>query len=206
MKNKNDILYEVAVKLFGKYGPKRVSIDMIVKEAGVAKGTFYLYYKNKEILYEKIIENILHISAEHMDLKSKDFPDIQERLVHKFVGSLIFFEKNDIIRNLVSGNPDYFVGKIDLGYIQNAHIDLLKILLNDDMGSDKETLQILTGLVGFYTHIHHMRKCFPSEDQFIKFAIDFASIITKGLFTDYKTLSSKVDYIKHKAQVDAIKI
>jgi AcrR family transcriptional regulator len=32
---------------------------MIVKEAQIAKGTFYIYYKNKEELYNQIIENIL---------------------------------------------------------------------------------------------------------------------------------------------------
>ncbi len=32
---------------------------MIVKDAQVAKGTFYIYYKNKEELYNKILEDIL---------------------------------------------------------------------------------------------------------------------------------------------------
>jgi len=32
---------------------------MIVKDAGVAKGTFYLYYKNKEALYETIMDDVL---------------------------------------------------------------------------------------------------------------------------------------------------
>jgi AcrR family transcriptional regulator len=35
---------------------------MIVKEAGVAKGTFYLYYKNKQELYEYIIFHILDVA------------------------------------------------------------------------------------------------------------------------------------------------
>lgn len=52
-KEKN--LYQSAYELFEIKGVQDTSIDDIVKRAGVAKGTFYLYFKNKHDIIEKII-------------------------------------------------------------------------------------------------------------------------------------------------------
>lgn len=43
-------IYEAAKSLFSKYGYNAVSIDDIVKEAGVARGSFYVYFLSKEDL------------------------------------------------------------------------------------------------------------------------------------------------------------
>lgn len=43
-------IYETAKALFTKYGYNAVSIDDIVKEAGVARGSFYVYFLSKEDL------------------------------------------------------------------------------------------------------------------------------------------------------------
>lgn len=46
---KNKLL-NAGEKLFSAYGLKRVTIDQLVKEVGIAKGSFYKFYKNKEDL------------------------------------------------------------------------------------------------------------------------------------------------------------
>lgn len=43
-------IYETAKRLFSKYGYDAVGIDDIVQEAGVARGTFYVYFLSKEDL------------------------------------------------------------------------------------------------------------------------------------------------------------
>lgn len=43
-------IYEKAKELFSKYGYEAVSIDDIVKAAGVARGSFYVYFLSKEDL------------------------------------------------------------------------------------------------------------------------------------------------------------
>lgn len=43
-------LVEVAIELFGQYGLSGVSIDRIIKEVGIAKGSFYKFFRNKEDL------------------------------------------------------------------------------------------------------------------------------------------------------------
>lgn len=55
-KKESDLL-TAAFKLFLTKGAENTSIDDIVKKAGVAKGTFYLYFKDKNDLIDKIIIN-----------------------------------------------------------------------------------------------------------------------------------------------------
>ena len=43
-------IFETAKNLFSKYGYEAVSIDDIVREAGVARGSFYVYFLSKEDL------------------------------------------------------------------------------------------------------------------------------------------------------------
>ena len=48
-------LYQCAMKLFRERGFDRVSVDEIVREAGMAKGTFYIYFNTKsDIILEML--------------------------------------------------------------------------------------------------------------------------------------------------------
>ena len=56
-KGKNNDKYnrilEAAVKVFAKHGFFQATISQIAKEAGVADGTIYLYFKNKEDIFHQ---------------------------------------------------------------------------------------------------------------------------------------------------------
>lgn len=52
---KRQLLFNTAYELFLHEGFNNTTISDIVKKAGVAKGTFYLYYKDKFDLRERII-------------------------------------------------------------------------------------------------------------------------------------------------------
>ncbi|MGT2637187.1 TetR/AcrR family transcriptional regulator [Streptococcus ratti] len=47
------LIFEVAVTLFNRFGYDNVTISNICEEAGVAKGTFYLYYDSKETIIKE---------------------------------------------------------------------------------------------------------------------------------------------------------
>jgi AcrR family transcriptional regulator len=57
--SQNDIrkkhIMETAAKLFLRYGYRRTSIDDIVREVGIAKGSLYLHFPTKENLFREII-------------------------------------------------------------------------------------------------------------------------------------------------------
>ena len=50
-------IQETAIGLFLKKGIDQTSVDEIVTKSGVAKGTFFYHYKQKDILIEEIITN-----------------------------------------------------------------------------------------------------------------------------------------------------
>jgi AcrR family transcriptional regulator len=56
---KREAILAAALTLFGRYGFRRTSIDDIAREAGVAKGTVYLYVESKEALFRTLAQSLL---------------------------------------------------------------------------------------------------------------------------------------------------
>lgn len=65
-----------AFELFTTKGIKQTSIDDIVKKAGVAKGTFYLYFKDKY----KLVDNlVLSLSSSIIEKIMKEIDEQQDK-------------------------------------------------------------------------------------------------------------------------------
>jgi AcrR family transcriptional regulator len=106
-------LYDAAYELFSLKGVHETVIDEIVKRAGVAKGTFYLYFKDKYDLVDKmIIRKISSILGNAMDAlaaaKQTDHLDF-EQSVFFFVDYMVGYFGKDVVflelifRNLSQG-------------------------------------------------------------------------------------------------------
>jgi hypothetical protein len=67
------------------------------------------------------------------------------------------------------------------------------------------SLVLLSRLIWFYTHVSHMRCCFPSEDEYKEFLIEFASIVVNWFFSNFDNLSKKIDYDTIKSEINAFK-
>src|ERR1700733_11483544 len=48
-------LFQAAVKVVGKYGYAGASVARITAEAGVAQGTFYLHFENRQVLLDQLL-------------------------------------------------------------------------------------------------------------------------------------------------------
>lgn len=53
-------LLEAAEQVFGELGFRRASIAEIVRRAGVAQGTFYLYFASKEDIFRALVRHMSH--------------------------------------------------------------------------------------------------------------------------------------------------
>ena len=51
-------LKEEAAKCLAQYGVRRTTVDELVKRVNIPKGTFYLFYKSKEILLFEVIQEL----------------------------------------------------------------------------------------------------------------------------------------------------
>ncbi|MCI8638125.1 MAG: TetR/AcrR family transcriptional regulator [Coprococcus sp.] len=49
-------LKEEAAKCLARYGVRRTTVDELVKRVNIPKGTFYLFYKSKELLLFEVIQ------------------------------------------------------------------------------------------------------------------------------------------------------
>ncbi|MDC0761274.1 TetR/AcrR family transcriptional regulator [Brevibacillus sp. AG] len=58
-------LMDAALKVFGQYGYDKASIDLLAKEAGYTKGTFYLHFKSKEDFFLEFMDHKLTVYKQH---------------------------------------------------------------------------------------------------------------------------------------------
>lgn len=92
-------LYDAAYELFTAKGVHETVVDEIVKHAGVAKGTFYLYFKDKHDLVDKLIvrktSRVLGGAMDALSAKLEtDHLDFQQSVVF-FVDYLVNFFRGD---------------------------------------------------------------------------------------------------------------
>lgn len=81
-KQKKDALFNTAFELFTTKGLAKTTISDIVNQAGVAKGTFYLYFKDKYDIRNKLIS---HKTGElfykaHEALKESDVTGFEDQI------------------------------------------------------------------------------------------------------------------------------
>ena len=97
-------LVDAARRTFGEKGFKATTVSEIVKEAGVAQGTFYLYFDSKEEILKAVGEsvagailNVIRVRVDDPTLSAPekiraifdlpwDVPGVEERLVSEFHG------------------------------------------------------------------------------------------------------------------------
>lgn len=107
-------ILDTALGLFEKNGTHLVSIDEIVKGAGVAKGTFYLYFKDR---YDLISTLIIEKASKYMSLLSdeyepRDFGDVSTSVRHYIEYISDFLQKNKTLCILIEKNLNTCVNAV----------------------------------------------------------------------------------------------
>lgn len=108
-------LKEEAANCLARYGVRRTTVDEIVKRVNIPKGTFYLFYKSKELLlFDAIKEQHEFVSRELYrtisGIADTDFS--AEKLTDVVFGFYKMTEKMPILKLLDSGEVELLVRKL----------------------------------------------------------------------------------------------
>ena len=107
-------LMQEGERLFTTFGLKKVSIDEIVRAAGIAKGSFYSFYTNKEHLYMDIAANLqekMWLEMEEFLEKNRSLPP-RELCKQCFLWMFQELERYPMLRQANSETAEYLYRKL----------------------------------------------------------------------------------------------
>lgn len=112
-KKKQNTLLKTAFELFTSKGINKTSISDIVNKAGVAKGTFYLYFSDKYDIRDKLIA---HKSSElfqhaYRELLKSDLTDFEDRVIFLVDHIINELSQNRILLDFISKNLTWRIFK-----------------------------------------------------------------------------------------------
>jgi AcrR family transcriptional regulator len=102
---RRDAILSAALEEFSARGFESTRLDDVAKRANVAKGTIYLYFRDKESLFQELIRAMLTPLVGTIEaLGAADLPIgvLAERIVDLFVREVYETRRKDVIRLMIS--------------------------------------------------------------------------------------------------------
>ncbi len=198
-KNKRDVIFLGAEELFQRYGYKKVSVDDIVAKAGVAKGTFYLYFKTKDELYNQIIISYYEEGKKLAEeVIKKDVAGDIKLLFYKEIMYTLFYSKNNkVLKEIILKNPNYYSATVNFENIIGMDVELLRTIYVDEIKNLRQDIPLdvivkvidalLIALLGYEKDY--------SQSGFLEFAGQAVRILGDGLFFEKEWDNEKLQEI-----------
>lgn len=77
---KQEQIRKAALREFAREGYERASTNNIVKEAGIAKGTLFYYFRNKQALFDYLVKYVInYVETEYLERVDFSDPDFLAR-------------------------------------------------------------------------------------------------------------------------------
>jgi AcrR family transcriptional regulator len=102
---RRDAILSAALDEFSTRGFEAARLDDVARRAGIAKGTIYLYFRDKESLFQELIRAMLTPvvgTIEAMGKAELPLSVLAERLVEIFVCEVYETRRKDVIRLMIS--------------------------------------------------------------------------------------------------------
>lgn len=134
-KIKKETLLCSAFELFTEKGIHNTSISDIVKHAKMAKGTFYLYFKDKFDIRDKLITRQASILFEKasLEIEKRNWNTLEDRIVALIDNIIDQLQENPIILKFISKNLSWAVfSSIQIEELDNRNcMDIFQDLLRE---------------------------------------------------------------------------
>ena len=138
---KRDSLLSSAYSLFIRKGINDTSISDITENAGVAKGTFYLYFKDKWDIHEKVIIEKAHLLFDEafIDTKNKNLKSFPDRLINVIDYIINSLKDNKDLIKLINKNLSLgLYGNNIIKSLSNEYSDIKNAFESDLLKYNKQ--------------------------------------------------------------------
>lgn len=161
---KKELIVSSAKKVILEKGYKNISVEDITNEAGIAKGSFYTYFKSKNLVIDYILEEVIVKRKNELKLdKRKSL----ENTIKSLVRTRIKLDDEKLKENLVLVNLFRNVASLD-----EKTLMLLKEL-------EKVIIERMESIILAY----------PKEIKIEKNDIKFYSKMLNNIISNYKTFT-----------------
>lgn len=132
-KIKRESLLDTAFKLFMSQGISKTSISDIVDQAGVAKGTFYLYFKDKYDIHNKLIchksSQLFQNAAAELEASDANNAGFEDKMIFIIDSILNQLVKNPNLLKFISKNLSWGVFKTAMtSPVYEDDVDFKKVI------------------------------------------------------------------------------
>lgn len=107
---RREVILKAALEEFSAHGFEAARLDDVARRAGIAKGTIYLYFSDKETLFQELVRSEISPivgAIEHVSKIEAPIRMIAEQFVELFVREIIETRRKDIIRLILSEGPRF---------------------------------------------------------------------------------------------------
>lgn len=161
---KKELIVSSAKKVILEKGYKNISVEDITNEAGIAKGSFYTYFKSKNLVIDYILEEVI---AKRKNEFKLDKRKSLENTIKSLVRTRIKLDDEKLKENLVLVNLFRNVASLD-----EKTLMLLKEL-------EKVIIERMESIILAY----------PKERKIEKNDIKFYSKMLNNIISNYKTFT-----------------
>ena len=173
---------------FSKVSFSESSINKIIKEAGISRGSFYMYFIDKEDLYETVIENQLKKNFKFLKdelIKSdgdifKTYINIYEKLLKKVSKNKTNNFNKHILLNMNFKSDNLFIRKNKVQYKKYIEEFISLINTNNYKLEDKEELLDIIDMLTLLL-IHSLVKSLKNPSEVKVRYIRQVSIIERSI-------------------------
>ena len=160
-------ILKAARKVFAEQGYSKATIDIIAERAGIAKGTIYLYFRNKEELFLQTSEERLKKMLEGLQKILKETGEPLQKIKNSITFTFRFMDEDKdfyrifnaaVMESRIRELPSYI--KNVMGYLQdyfNAITPVLKEAVNSGILIKMDPIKmafILGGIIDSLMHYH----------------------------------------------------
>jgi AcrR family transcriptional regulator len=130
---RREAILQAALEEFGARGFAATRLDDVARRAGVAKGTIYLYFADKDALFQDIVLTMLTPLVGKLEqLRQLDLPfrAIIEQVIALFVTEVLETDRKNILRLIMTEGPRFpELAEFHYREVVSRAMDALQVLL-----------------------------------------------------------------------------